>query len=49
LPDSFVNPYTFVPLPPAIKRAKPPGHHRLAEQNFSGALKVSLTARTPLL
>lgn len=43
----FVNPYTFIPLPATCRRSKPNGHERL--EHFSGALKVTLRAETPLI
>lgn len=49
MPNRFVNPYTFVPLPSAITRQQPPGHDRLADEHYSGTLQVSMMARTPLL
>lgn len=45
----FINPYTFVPLVPAPERGEPAGHAFMAEDRFSGVLKITLTARTPLL
>src|ERR1700677_4860175 len=45
----FVNPYTFVPPARVPERGEPAGHAFMAEDRFSGALKITLTARTPLL
>jgi CRISPR-associated protein (TIGR03986 family) len=45
----FINPYTFVPLVPVPERGEPAGHAFMAEDRFSGVLKITLTARTPLL
>lgn len=45
----FINPYTFVPLPAAIGRGQPGGHHRAGRGNVSGAMTVEWTLRTPLL
>jgi hypothetical protein len=45
----FINPYTFVPLVKAPERGRPAGHSFMAEDRFSGALKITVTARTPLL
>ncbi|MFF0520684.1 TIGR03986 family CRISPR-associated RAMP protein [Actinomadura nitritigenes] len=46
---TFINPYTFVPLPQAIGRAEPSGHHRAMPRNLCGALTVTWTMLTPLL
>jgi hypothetical protein len=45
----FINPYTFVPLPAAIGRSRPGGHHFAGHRNVSGAMTVEWTLRTPLL
>lgn len=45
----FINPYTFVPLVPVPERSEPAGHSFMAEDRFSGVLKITLTACTPLL
>ncbi len=45
----FINPYTFLPLPAAINRAGPAGHHRAARGSISGGVTVEWTLRTPLL
>jgi hypothetical protein len=45
----FVNPYTFVRHVPEPAREAPAGHAVMAEGQLSGALKITLTARTPLL
>jgi hypothetical protein len=45
----FINPYTFVPLPTAVGRSEPAGHHRAKLGNISGHLTVEWTLRTPLL
>jgi CRISPR-associated protein (TIGR03986 family) len=45
----FINPYTFVPLVRAPERGEPAGHSLVGEGRFSGVLKITLTARTPLL
>ena len=44
----FVNPYTFVPLVPEPERHAPAGHAAMGDR-LSGVLKITLTARTPLL
>lgn len=45
----FVNPYTFVPHAPVPERKVPAGHAIMDADRFSGVLKVTLTAKTPLL
>lgn len=45
----FVNPYTFVPLPTAISRRRPAGHHRGESGHICGRMTVKWTLRTPLL
>jgi len=45
----FINPYTFVPLPPAVRRSAPAGHRELGEGRLSGAFRVRWTLRSPLL
>lgn len=45
----FINPYTFVPLPTAIGRARRNGHHCAVDGNVSGQMSVTWTAKTPLL
>lgn len=45
----FVNPYTFVPNAPVPVRRQPAGHAAMGENRFSGTLKITVTARTPLL
>lgn len=45
---SFVNPYAFVPLG-EVKRSKPPGHHALRPEHYSGSVCITVTALTPLL
>jgi RAMP superfamily len=45
----FINPYTFVPLPAAIGRARPTGHHRAGDDCVSGGMTVEWTLSTPLL
>ena len=45
----FVNPYTFVPHVPEPQRGRPAGHDAMGSGRLSGVLKVTLTARTPLL
>lgn len=45
----FVNPYTFVPHVAVPERKAPVGHALMPEGRFSGVLKVTVTARTPLL
>jgi CRISPR/Cas system CSM-associated protein Csm3 (group 7 of RAMP superfamily) len=45
----FVNPYAFVPFADPPERRAPGGHAALAVGNYSGALSVTLRARTPLL
>jgi RAMP superfamily len=45
----FVNPYTFVPHVPEPQRARPAGHDAMGTDHLSGVLKITLTARTPLL
>jgi hypothetical protein len=45
----FVNPYTFVPQVPEPQRIRPAGHEAMGTDHLSGVLKITLTARTPLL
>ena len=45
----FVNPYTFVPHVAVPERKAPAGHALMAEGRLSGVLKVTVTAKTPLL
>ena len=45
----FVNPYTFVPHVPEPQRGCPAGHDAMGAGQLSGVLKITLTARTPLL
>ena len=45
----FVNPYTFVPQAPEPRRRPPAGHDMMRPDQLSGILKITLTARTPLL
>jgi hypothetical protein len=45
----FVNPYTFVPQAPEPRRRPPAGHDMMRPDQLSGVLKITLTARTPLL
>jgi CRISPR/Cas system CSM-associated protein Csm3 (group 7 of RAMP superfamily) len=45
----FVNPYTFVPLAQRIDRREPVSHASMAGDRLCGALKITLTAKTPLL
>ena len=45
----FVNPYTFVPHAPDPWRGPPAGHDVMGVGQLSGVLKITLTARTPLL
>jgi hypothetical protein len=45
----FVNPYAFVRHVPELARKSPAGHAQMADGQLSGVLKVTLTARTPLL
>jgi hypothetical protein len=45
----FINPYTFVPLPAAIARSMPGGHHRAGPDHVSGAMTVEWNLQTPLL
>lgn len=45
----FVNPYTFVPQVPVPQREAPAGHAMMGDDCLSGVLKITLTARTPLL
>src|ERR1700733_6147709 len=45
----FINPYTFVPLPAAIARSAPSGHHCAGPVHVSGAMTVEWTLQTPLL
>ncbi len=48
--DSFVNPYTFVPLPPTVSRRPPPGHLPMAGRTtYSGWIDVAYTLATPML
>ena len=45
----FINPYTFVPLPPSVPREKPSGHAQLAPGHVSGWFDWTLTLQTQLL
>lgn len=45
----FVNPYTFVPHVAVPERKVPAGHALIGGGRFCGVLKVTVTARTPLL
>jgi hypothetical protein len=45
----FVNPYTFVPIAVHPDRSAPAGHAAMGAGHVSGALRITLTARTPLL
>lgn len=45
----FINPYTFVPLPERIGRARPAGHHQALPGNLCGRMTVTWKLRTPLL
>jgi RAMP superfamily len=45
----FINPYTFVPLPAAIARSEPAGHHLAKPESISGRVTVEWTLQTPLL
>lgn len=45
----FVNPYTFVPHVVSPERYPPVGHAAMGRGRFSGVLKLTVTARTPLL
>lgn len=45
----FINPYTFVPLPPSVPRERPAGHERMAADRVSGWFDWTLTMRTQLL
>jgi hypothetical protein len=45
----FVNPYTFVPLAQRVERREPVSHASMAGDRLCGALKITLTAKTPLL
>lgn len=45
---TFVNPYSFVPLPSVIRRVEPAWHDRLGEGRFAGRVRFSLTAVTPV-
>ncbi len=44
---TFINPYTFVPLPQSIARCKPAGHHRLADKRLSGTFTVTWEFTSP--
>ncbi len=44
---TFINPYTFVPLPETIQRGQPGGHHWLAPGRLSGAFTVTWEFATP--
>ncbi|WP_018653244.1 TIGR03986 family type III CRISPR-associated RAMP protein [Actinomadura flavalba] len=54
-PETFLNPYTFVPAFPrtdatgAFGDAAPPSGSRLHDDHWTGEIDVSLTVRTPLL
>jgi hypothetical protein len=45
----FVNPYTFVPLPPVVRRSAPAGHDRLGDGRLSGSFRVRWSLASPLL
>lgn len=48
--EVFVNPYTFVSLPQAVLRRKPPGHRvKGNEARYSGTVTVTWELKTPLL
>lgn len=52
MPDEtrFVNPYTFVPLPSTVVRAKPSWHTGIPDEElFCGSVAVTWTLETPLL
>lgn len=50
-PETFINPYTFVPLPSEPpQREQPRGHLGAPDPNLlSGALAITITARSPVL
>jgi RAMP superfamily len=45
----FVNPYTFVPFSQEPDRRPPQSHAFMAAERLMGVLRVTVTARTPLL
>ncbi|MDQ1247772.1 MAG: hypothetical protein QG597_2143, partial [Actinomycetota bacterium] len=45
----FINPYTFVPLPPVVRRSAPAGHDRLGGGMVSGLFRVRWTLVSPLM
>ncbi|SDP91793.1 RAMP superfamily protein [Actinopolyspora xinjiangensis] len=47
--ETFVNPYTFVPLPDAVPKRSAPHDHSGRGDLLSGTLTVTITAETPLL
>lgn len=47
--EFFINPYSFVPLPERMHRARPRGHACLAPDGLSGWFNWVLTMRTELL
>lgn len=46
--DQFVNPYTYVPLPPTVVRLPAP-EHRATAGTWSGTIDVEWTTLSPLL
>ena len=45
----FINPYSFVPLPPSVTRTRPGGHEALGADSVSGWFDWNLTCKTELL
>jgi CRISPR-associated protein (TIGR03986 family) len=50
-PDTFVNPYTFVPFPEndPQTRQEPAGHDYLGTDRYSGSFTVTITVISPLM
>lgn len=46
--DSFINPYTFVPLPRGVDRSRPRGHATMGPDGLSGWFDWTLDFVTPL-
>lgn len=46
---TFINPYTFVPLPPEPPQRGRPNGHLGSPELLSGILQLTITARSPLL
>lgn len=47
--DKFINPYTFVPLPPNPPKRERPNGHLGNPGLLSGTLRITISAKSPLL